>query len=133
MRRAQAIFVIILLLSTPLSLLARSASGEMPPCGGMCCLPHHGQHSAGAQPASQNQQHQGESCEHSAPGQMPNCAMNCGGTSADHGYLSPIAPTRPSNLASVARLNVLKAAKFQSAMENVAAGFLSTLFQPPRS
>jgi len=134
MHRAQAILVIIALLSAPLSLMAHSANADPATCGGMCCLPHHAhQHPASRQPAQQNHQHHGESCDHDATSQLPNCAFDCGHPRQDYSFLSPIAPTRPSNLASIARLNSPRNAKFQLAAQNVAPGFFANPFQPPRA
>jgi hypothetical protein len=132
MHRAQAILVIIALLGAPLALLAHSVSADAAACGGMCCLPHHGhQHS---DPASgPNHQHSSEACDHGGATQMPNCAFDCGHPRQDYSFLSPLAPTKPSNLMVIARLNSPRNAKFPAITQNVAAGFLASPFQPPRA
>lgn len=133
MRRAQAILVIVALLSGPLLFLAPPVSADMSSCCGMCCLPRHGHNSRTHDSGSQTQKHQGGACEHSATGQMANCAMNCGRAAPDYGLLSPMAPTKPSSLASISRLILSKAVKLQPTTQNISAGFLSSPFQPPRA
>jgi hypothetical protein len=134
MRRAQAILVMIALLSVPLSLLARSVCAVAQPCCNACCLPHHASHSSGTDySGSHTQKYESKFCEHGAAGRIPNCAMNCGHASSDYGLWSPIAPTKPSNLTSILRLNVSNTLKLQPATQKVAAGFLATPFQPPRA
>ena len=134
MQRVQAIFVIIALLSGPLLFLAPTVSADMPSCCGMCCRPRHD--CIILEPHyldSQTQKHQGESCEHSTTGKVGNCAMNCGHSVPDYGLLSPMAPTKPSNMASISRLNLWKTFKLQPTTQNMSAGFLSSPFQPPRA
>jgi hypothetical protein len=134
MHRAQAILVIIALLGAPLALLAHSVSADAAACGGMCCLPHHGHQHPASHPASTpNHQHPSEACEHGAASQMPNCAFDCGHPRQDYSFLSPLAPTKPSHLMSIARFNSPRNAKFPAVTRNVAAGFLTSPFQPPRA
>jgi hypothetical protein len=136
MRRPQAILVIIALLGAPLALLAHSVSADAATCGGMCCLPHHGHQHAASYPASMpNHQanHPSEACEHGGAAQMPNCGFDCGHPRQDYSFVSPLAPTKPSNLILIARSNSLRNAKFPAATQNAAAGFLASPFQPPRA
>jgi hypothetical protein len=134
MRRAQAILVIILLLSTPLSLLADSGDAVMAACNGMCCLPHHAPHSSEVHhPAAQYHEHQAESCEHGASQQPANCAMKCGHAAPDFGFLSPLAPTKPSNLASITRFHRPTFNYLRSNTQHLIPGFQSNPFQPPRA
>ncbi|MGA3301500.1 MAG: hypothetical protein ABSD87_15575 [Candidatus Acidiferrales bacterium] len=106
MRRVKAILVIVALLSAPLAVLAQTSSEDVPSCGGMCCLPHHGAH---------------------------NPLFNCGDTHAVHFFVSPLAPTKASNLAFIERLDRPTAAKFHSELTAIVPGFLAAPFQPPRA
>jgi hypothetical protein len=134
MHRAQAILVIFALLSAPLALLAHSAGADAAACGGMCCLPHHGhQHPASHQASAAGHQHQSEACDHGATSPMPNCAFDCGHPRQDYSFLSPIAPTKPSTLTSIARFDSPKSFSFLAIPQNVTPGFLATPFQPPRA
>jgi hypothetical protein len=134
MRRAQALLVVIVLLTAPLSLLARSTSTDMPECGGMCCLPHHGAHNSGSpHPAPQTHDLDGESCDHGSTGNMPKCTIGCSHAPTDYGFVSPITPTKPSSLASLSRFDSSQFAKLPSRTPNVVVGFLWAPFQPPRA
>lgn len=133
MLRAQAIIVIVALLSTPLALLARTTGTDSMACNdGMCCLPH-GPHHPVPHHAPQGSAHEGIFCEHGAVSHIIECTMNAGHHRADYGFLSPIAPTKPSALASIAILNLPRMAGFQSAAQNLSAGFIANPFQPPRT
>jgi hypothetical protein len=134
MRRVQIILVILSLICAPLSLLVQPASADMPGCGGMCCLPHHGSHHPmNHSPAPPKHDHSGSMCEHGGAAQMPNCAFHCGNTQAQHIYVSPVAPTKPSNLATVARLNQPKNIELKPETRGTLSGFLAEPFQPPRA
>jgi hypothetical protein len=139
MRRVQIILVIASLVCAPLSLLVQPASADMSACGGMCCLPHHSSHlpmnhPTNHRPAPQNQSHQqGATCKHGGAAQMPDCALHCSDTGTQHVYVAPLAPTKPSNLVDVARLNLLNGSKVQPETRDALPGFLATPFQPPRA
>jgi hypothetical protein len=139
MRRVQIILVIVSLLCAPLSLLVQPASADMSACGGMCCLPHHGSHMAishpmSHQPAPPSQNHhQVATCEHGGAAQMPNCAIHCGDIETQHVYVAPVAPTKPSNLVALARLNLTNGTKLQLETRDALPGFLAKPFQPPRA
>jgi len=134
MYRAQAILVIIALLSAPLALLAHSAGADAAVCGGMCCLPHHGhQHPSSHQPSTSGHPHQSEACDHGATSTMLNCAFDCSHPRQDFSFISPIAPTKPSNLTSIAGFNAPKNFRFPAIPQNITPGFLATPFQPPRA
>lgn len=133
MRRMQAILVIVALLSTPLALLARATGTDSMACNdGMCCLPH-GPHHSTPHHAPQGPMHEGMSCEHGTPSHIIECTMNAGHHRADYGFLSPIAPTKPSALAAVAALRPPNMAAVRSAAQNISAGFVANPFQPPRT
>lgn len=132
MRRTQAVLVILALLATPLALLARATGMDSMACNGMCCLPH-GQHHAVANQTPQRSAHDGMSCEHGALGHIMECTMKPGHQRVDYGLVSPLAPTRPSMLASIESLNLPRIARFQSRTETTSAGFAANPFQPPRS
>jgi hypothetical protein len=134
MRRAQILVVVLALVCAPLSLLVQPASADMSACGGMCCLPHHGSHHPmNHRPAPPKQDHQASSCEHGAVPQLPNCAFQCGDIQTQHVYVAPVAPTKPSNLVSIARLNLPKTFELQPETRNTVSGFLAEPFQPPRA
>jgi hypothetical protein len=133
MRRAQAILVIVALLSTPLALLARSTGTNSMDCNdGMCCLPH-GPHHSTPQHAPQRPVHEGMSCEHGTGSHIIECTMNAGHHRMDYGLLSPIAPTKPSAVVSITPLNLPRVAGLQAPAQNLSAGFLTSPFQPPRT
>jgi len=134
MRRVKAILIIVALLSAPLAALAQTASEDMPSCGGMCCLPHHGAHHPASHHApAQHQKHQSASCAHGADAPMLNCAFNCGDAHAVHFFVSPLAPTKASNLAFIESLDRPTTAKFYLESADILAGFLAAPFQPPRA
>jgi len=133
MRRAQAILVMVALLSTPLALLARTAGTDSMNCNdGMCCLPH-GTHHSMSHHRPQGPAHEGMSCEHGVASHIIECTMNADHHRMDYGFLSPIAPTKPSALASIAVLNLPRMTGFQSRAQRLSPGFLTNPFQPPRS
>ena len=132
MRRTQAILVIFALLATPLALLARASGMDSMACNGMCCLPH-GPHHAMASNTPQRAAHEGMSCEHGALADIVECTMKPGHQRVDYGLVSPLAPTRPSVLASIDALNPPRVAGFESRTETPSAGFAANPFQPPRS
>ncbi len=132
MRRIQAILVIIALLATPLALLARATGMDSMTCNGMCCLPH-APHHAMPVSAPQHATHEGMSCEHGALAHIVECTMKPGHQRFDYGLVSPLAPTRPSALASIEALNLPRVTGFQSRTETPSAGFAANPFQPPRS
>ncbi|MFZ3333372.1 MAG: hypothetical protein WA197_22225 [Candidatus Acidiferrales bacterium] len=132
MRRTQAILVILALLATPLALLARAIGMDSMACNGMCCLPHGPHHAMAANPP-QRSAHDGMSCEHGALAHIVECTMKPGHQRIEYGFVSPLAPTRPSALASIETLNLPRVARFQSRTETPSAGFAANPFQPPRS
>ncbi|MGA8038295.1 MAG: hypothetical protein WA823_03845 [Candidatus Acidiferrales bacterium] len=138
-RRAQAMLVVLALLAAPLALYARGSADAMPDCNGLCCLPHHHrapQPTLAAQPAAEKD----PECHHASATPSPesshtcafNCAMHGNPHSMNYGLLSPIAPTKPSNLAVLC-----VATKSQhiasSASQNPPTVFLASPFQPPRA
>jgi hypothetical protein len=136
MNRAQAILVIIALLSAPLALLARTVTPDMADCGGMCCLPHqhhHGNTTGAPGQAAAMQNEDGKSCQHGSKTMTAECLLHCGHAAADYGFSSPIAPTKPSNLASIERIASPKLVKTPSDVSRVKPGFLAAPFQPPRA
>lgn len=132
MRRTQAILVILALLATPLALLARATGMDSMACNGMCCLPH-GQHHAMAGATPERTAHDVMSCEHGAVAHLVECTMKPGHPRVDYGLVSPLAPTRPSALASLESLQLPCVLRFASRTESPAAGFAANPFQPPRS
>jgi hypothetical protein len=134
MRRAQAILVIIVLLTAPLSLLAASSSSDMPSCDGMCCLPHHGPHNSGAQrPVPQKHNRDGEACEHGSAGNVPKCMVGCGHAQDDFSFVAPTNPTKPSSVASLSRFDAPQSAALPLLRQRLAEGCLAVPFQPPRA
>jgi len=134
MRRAQAILVILVLWSAPLSLLAGSNDSDLAACDGMCCMPHHGAHHSGTpHPLPQQHNHDGEACEHGPSRDLPKCTMGCEHAPDDYSFVSPINPTKPSSLASISQFDAPQFAKLQAPVKTLAAGFLFAPFQPPRA
>jgi hypothetical protein len=133
MRRTQAIIVIVALLATPLALLARTSGTNAMACSdGMCCLPN-GPHRSAAHHTRQGSAHEGMSCEHGAASHIIECTMKAGQHRMDYGLLSPLAPTKPSALASITTLSLPRIAGLQSQAQSLSAGFLANPFQPPRT
>jgi hypothetical protein len=134
MRRAQAILVILVLLSAPLSLLAGSNHSDMAACNGMCCLPHHGARNPVSHHApAQNHEKSSSTCGHGSNASRLHCLFNCGDAHAAHFFVSPLAPTKASNVAFIERLDRPTAAKFRSELAAIVPGFLAVPFQPPRA
>ena len=132
MRRAQAILVIVALLATPLALLARANDSGMPDCNGMCCLPHGSHHSPPRNPSQAPQQEE-MACHHGAAGHMMECSMKSGQHRMDYGLLAPLPPATSSAFVSLDVPKVSRTANSQFPAANLAAGFLTSPFQPPRS
>ena len=136
MRRAQAILVIVALLSTPLALLARSNEAGMSGCTAICCVAHGARHSAAKAPAENSSavsQQEGMSCHHDAVGHKCECAMKSGSRQMAYGLAAPFPPVTASMIASIEVPKVSRSAKFQIFAGNLSSGFLADPFQPPRS
>jgi len=131
MQRAQAIFVILALLATPLALVARATNGDPSECGRMCCLPH-GVHSSGMHHAAQKAQQDEMSCHHGETSRMLECTMKAGHHQIDYGFIAPIVPTAPSAVARIAIPETNREVPTQLPVVSL-AGFLSAPFQPPRA
>ena len=58
--------------------------------------------------------------------------MNAGQQHMAYGFLSPIAPTKPSAVVSITPLSLPGVAGFRAQAQNLSAGFLTGPFQPPR-
>jgi hypothetical protein len=132
MRRAQAILVIVVLLATPLALLARASDSGMADCNGMCCLPHGGHHHSPAQAPSQQPPKDDMDCHHGAAGHMMECSMSSG-QHMDYGLVAPFPPAQTSALASLDQPKMSRFTNSQFRGGHLAAGFLAGPFQPPRS
>src|SRR5713101_1708554 len=131
MRRAQAVFVIIALLTTPLALLARAASAGEPGCNRMCCL-QHGVHSSHMHHPMKSSAVQGAFCPHSRSYEDCRCVMRAGDQRMDYGFLAPTAPTAPSAITTVVIPDALRSTA-SPYTELTAPGFLSAPFEPPRA
>jgi hypothetical protein len=119
MLRLPAYLVILALLATPLALLARGIACNPSECDCMALCAR--------QAAAQNM-HLCGAREHAAP----MCGTHRGNHALDYGFVAPIAPTAPIPLAQIAPLFVsseLVAPYEQSPV----SGFVSALFEPPRS
>jgi hypothetical protein len=133
MRRAQAILVIVALLTAPLVLLARANDSGMADCNGMCCLPHGGHHHSPARNTAPASHEEDMACHHSALGHMMECSMRSGQPRVDYGLLAPFPPAQTSGVASINPPKVSRSGRSQFPAGNLPAGFLSGSFQPPRS
>jgi hypothetical protein len=159
-RRAQALVLVLALLAAPFALYARGIAGDMPNCNGLCCLPQHHHAPAPAQqpaavaqstPAADSECHhyaasaaktkatssmQGATTVDASDEAGHACALHCAMHSKPHtmnfGLLAPIAPTKPSDLASI-RIAIDTAHIGVAPRTRTATGFLVSPFQPPRA
>lgn len=144
-RRCQAVLLILALLAAPMALYARGAANDMSDCGGMCCLPH-GHHTpqpmphhhAAATPAKDAECHHADAnAEINAASKSQlscalECAMHSGPHASNYGLLTPMAPTRPSDI-NLLRMNQQSLRVTLSEAQSVRTGFLASPFQPPRA
>ncbi len=128
-RRAQALLVVLALLATPLALFARTTTPDT--CDGMCCLPH-GSHTSPMRHAPHAAPTKDAECHHAALTCAIECSMKSGHHQFNWGLLAPIAPTKPSALASIVLAPHSNSVVMPSRQTDLAA-FASTPFQPPRS
>ena len=133
MRRIQATLVIVVLLATPLALLARAADPQMPDCNGMCCLPHGGHHHGPPRNPSPELPKDDMACHHGATGPLMECSVRSSHERMDYGLAAPFPPGRTSSLSYVDGPKVSRFAISQFPAGNLSAGFLAGPFQPPRS
>ena|SRR5271155_4071616 len=125
MRRAQAIFVVLMLAALPLVLLAQT--GEAPACDRMCCV-RHTAHAPGPHGTSQPE---GMSCHHGVADHLFQCGMNSKRPPA----VALLAPLPPTMMSAIAALPLPTQSR-HSLVQNTQpafSGFLSAPFQPPRS
>ena len=71
-------------------------------------------------------------CSHSAVAKKCGCSMRSSYPGQDYSLLAPVAPTAPSDVASIAQPQ-LSGSKLISAAYTLAAGYLSAPFEPPRA
>jgi hypothetical protein len=131
MRRAQALVLVLALLSAPSSLLARASGGMGSDCNNMCCLIH-GRHAAHLPAHAADSAEKDMACHHGEAGHAIKCFMNAGQHRMDYGFLAPIAPTAPSTIVRVALPTPSRATLVQS-IEFLSSGFIQAPFEPPRS
>jgi hypothetical protein len=125
MRRAQAIFVVVMLAALPLAMLAQT--GQAPACDGMCCV-RHTAHAPGSHGTSLPE---GMSCHHGAAIHIFECGMH----SKQHSQVALLAPLPSTMLSSFVALPLPTQSR-HSLVQNTQpafSGFLSAPFQPPRS
>lgn len=127
-RRAQALLVILALFATPMALLARAATPDS--CDGMCCMPH-ASHSSPMHHTAPAASKSDADCQHSELTCAMECSMKSGHTQFNFGLLAPIAPTKPSPLASIAPAQNSKPT-FAAPHQIHLTDFASSPFQPPR-
>jgi hypothetical protein len=134
MRRAEAIFLIAVLLALPLTLLVggSSASGM---CDGYCCLPH-GHHMAQMQMANhsmgEGKSSEGMSCHRGAAVHLMDCTMKSNSRGMDYTILAPVPPTNMSASAAPVLPVVSRQVSIAISQESN-SGFLSAPFEPPRA
>ena len=131
MRRLQAIVIVLALLASPLSLLARASFGMGSDCNNLCCLPH-GPHTAHSHAAAAKAAETGMACHHGETGHATECTMKAGHLGMAYGLLAPIAPTTPSAFVRIALPAPSRATVGQST-QFPATGFVAAPFEPPRS
>jgi hypothetical protein len=126
MRRAQAIFVVLMLAALPLVMLAQT--GETPACDGMCCM-RHTAHAPGSSGASQPE---GMSCHHGVAIHILECGMH---SKQQHPQAALLAPLPPTMLCGSAALPMPKLNQrlFAQSTQSIFPGFLSIPFEPPRT
>jgi hypothetical protein len=134
MRRAEAIFLIALLLALPLALLTGGGSAPSM-CDAYCCLPHAHHSAQMQQPSHQmgnDKSSEEMSCHRGAAGHFLDCSMKSNSRGMDYSILTPLAPT---NLSSSAALLLLLASRrvFVEFSQDTASGYLSAPFEPPRA
>lgn len=159
-KRLPAVVVVLALLASPLALYARGFTSDMPSCNGLCCLPQHHRasvptedlltekrsettaepechhHSASTAKTKVSDAQDGAITTDASRHARSACAVHCAMHSKPHamtfGLLAPIAPTKPSGLATI-RI----AADITGATSNSSAaarsGFFASPFQPPRA
>jgi hypothetical protein len=134
MRRAETVFLIVVLLALPLALLADGGS-TVGVCSGYCCLTH-APHSAPAHHSNiqmgEEKSGEGMSCHHGDMDRLLDCSMKSDGRGMDYTVLAPLAPAQTS---SSARLTtpVISRGSPQPAIVAPESGFLANPFQPPRA
>jgi len=119
MLRLPAYLVILALLATPLALLARGIACNPSECDCMALC---------ARQAASQHMHLCGASKHAAP----MCGTHRGNHALDYGFIAPIAPTAPIPLAQLAPL--FASSEWVAPYEqSPVSGFVSALFEPPRS
>ncbi|HSY58660.1 MAG TPA: hypothetical protein VK795_03820 [Terriglobales bacterium] len=131
MRRTQAIVVVLVLLASPLSLLARASFGMDGDCNNLCCLIH-GSHAGHAHMVTPKTPDKDMACHHGEAGHAIECTMKARHSGPDFGFFAPIAPTTPSALVTVTSPSPSRTG-FTRPNELIISGFLEAPFEPPRS
>jgi hypothetical protein len=123
--------IVLALLASPLSLLARASFGVGNDCNNLCCLPH-GSHITHSHAAAAKAAETGMACHHGDTGYATECTMEAGHLGMAYGLLAPIAPTTPSAFVRIALPTPSRSTLGQST-EAPPAGFAAAPFEPPRS
>jgi hypothetical protein len=131
MRRTQAIVIVIALLASPFSLLARASFGMGSDCNNLCCLIH-GSHVGHAHMATTKAPQSDMACHHGEVGHAIECTMKAGHNGPDFGFFAPIALTSPSALVTLTSPSQSRAA-FTRPNDLIVSGVLEAPFEPPRS
>ncbi len=126
MRRAQAIFVVLMLAALPLVMLAQT--GQAPACDGMCCV----RHPAHAPGSHSTPQPEGMSCHHGVAGHMFECGMHSKQQHPQVALMAPLPATMLSDLAALP-LPALNRESLVQTTQIIFPGFLSIPFEPPRA
>lgn len=131
MRRAEAIFVIAVLLALPLTLLGNGSSNGM--CDNYCCLPH-GHHMAQMQMPIMGEEKpsEGMACHRGALGTFSNCSMKSNSRGMDYTILAPLPPTN-MYASAVLVLPVISRQALVAISQAPNSGFLLIPFEPPRA
>ena len=125
MQRVHAIVLVLALLATPLSLLARATSGMGSDCNNLCCLAH-GSHAGHSHAAPAKPAKTGMACHHGSEGHAIECTMKATHQGSDLGFLAPIAPTAPSAFITMGLPLPARASQTQP-IELHSSGFLQRL------
>jgi hypothetical protein len=127
--RAQALLLTLMLIATPVALLARPSHPESR-CNGMCCRPQKS-HSTPAVPVSSELAKEGMLCHRGIAGHLAMCVA----PSSAHEDRDAIAPLPPAILSEQDAMDGprLHDEKLWRHADSTSTGFASVTFEPPRS
>lgn len=128
--RGQAVLLALMLVATPLALLARPSLHARSGCNGMCCRPQKS-HSTPAAPASSASVEDRMFCHRGTTGHLAMCIA----PSSPHGDRDVVAPLPPAILIEQDAIDgpQLHDEKLRTHADLARSGFAPIPFEPPRS